>query len=145
MGLCHPVHIRCIHMKRGIETWSNTNTVWIFISDACVLCIYVYMGWLRWVGCLKIQVSLQNTGLFCRALLQKRPTFLSILLIVATPYQMFEYLFLTRVFCAYMYISNVWIFISNTCVLCIHVYVVCRWRRTMGCFRRSFYAKEPYN
>jgi len=30
---------------------------------------------------------LQNTGLFCRALLQKRPIFLSILLIVATPYQ----------------------------------------------------------
>jgi len=44
------------------------------------------MGWLRWVGCLKIQVSLQNTGLFCRALLQQRPIFLSILLIVATPY-----------------------------------------------------------
>jgi len=44
------------------------------------------MGWLRWVGFLKIQVSLQNTGLFCRALLQKRPIFLSILLIVATPY-----------------------------------------------------------
>jgi len=33
-----------------------------------------------------MQVSLQNTGLFCRALLQKRPIFLSILLIVATPY-----------------------------------------------------------
>ena len=44
------------------------------------------MGWLRLVGCLKIQVFLQNTGLFCRALLQKRPIFLSILLIVATPY-----------------------------------------------------------
>jgi len=44
------------------------------------------MGWLRLVGCLKIQVSLQNTGLFCRALLQKRPI-LSILLIVATPHQ----------------------------------------------------------
>ena len=36
---------------------------------------------------LKIYVSLQNTGLFCRALLQKRPIFLSILLIVATLYQ----------------------------------------------------------
>jgi len=44
------------------------------------------MGWLRWVGCLKIYVSLQNIGLFCRSLLQKRPIFLSILLIVATPY-----------------------------------------------------------
>ena len=44
------------------------------------------MGWLRLVGCLKIQVSSQNTGLFCTALLQKRPIFLSILLIVAIPY-----------------------------------------------------------
>jgi len=44
-----------------------------------------HMGWLRLVGCLKIQVSLQDTGLFCRALLQKRPIFLSILLIIATP------------------------------------------------------------
>ena len=48
------------------------------------------MGWLRLVGCLKIYVSLQNIGLFCRAFLQKRPVFLSILLIVATPYQTLE-------------------------------------------------------
>jgi len=47
----------------------------------------IAMGWLRLVGCLKIQVSLQNTGLFGRALLQKRPIVLSILLIVATPNQ----------------------------------------------------------
>ena len=47
------------------------------------------MGWLRCVGCLKIYVSLQNIGLFCRSLLQKRPIFLSILLIVATPYLIF--------------------------------------------------------
>jgi hypothetical protein len=45
----------------------------------------VDMGWLRWVGCLKIHVSLQNIGVFCRSLLQKIPIFLSILLIVATP------------------------------------------------------------
>ena len=45
------------------------------------------MGWLRLVGCLKIYVSLQNIGLFCRSLLQKRPISLSILLIVATPYR----------------------------------------------------------
>jgi len=56
-------------------------------AQSCVMSC-VCMGWLRWVGCFKIQVSLQNTGLFCRALLQKRPIFLSILLIVATPYQM---------------------------------------------------------
>jgi len=46
----------------------------------------VTMGWLRLVGCLKLYVSLQNIGLFCRSLLQKRPIFLSIILIVATPY-----------------------------------------------------------
>jgi len=51
----------------------------------CVLRPGWRMGWLRWVGCLKIYVSLQNIGLFCRSLLQKRPIFLSILLIVATP------------------------------------------------------------
>ena len=55
---------------------------WVF---GCVC--WSNMGWLRWVGCLKIYVSLQNIGLFCRSLLQKRPIFLSILLIVATPYQ----------------------------------------------------------
>ena len=49
------------------------------------------MGWLRWVGYLKIHVSLQNIGLFCRALLQKRPIFLRILLIVATPYQIVQH------------------------------------------------------
>ena len=49
---------------------------------------YFDMGWLRLVGCLKIYVSLQNIGLFCRALLQKRPIFLSILVIVATPYML---------------------------------------------------------
>jgi len=65
MGLRHPV------------------TYDIFWTYECGL--YV-MGWLRLVGCLKIQVSLQNTGLFCRALLQKRPIFSSIPLIVATPY-----------------------------------------------------------
>jgi len=31
--------------------------------------IFVYMGWLRLIGCFKIHVSLQNIGLFCRALL----------------------------------------------------------------------------
>ena len=66
MGLRHPVPYRLYSFW-----WSR-------------LCIC--MWWLRWVGYLKIQVSLQNTGLFCRALLQKRPIFLSILLIVATPY-----------------------------------------------------------
>jgi len=66
---------------------------YVYISTAAAFCQRRDMGWLRWVGCLKIQVSLQNTGLFCRALLQKRPIFLSILLIVATPYYVLRHLF----------------------------------------------------
>ena len=45
-----------------------------------------HMGWLRLVGSLKLQVSLENIGLFYRALLQKRPIILRSLLIIATPY-----------------------------------------------------------
>ena len=44
------------------------------------------MGWLRLVGYLKLQASFAEYRLFCRALLQKRPTILRSLLIVATPY-----------------------------------------------------------
>jgi len=46
----------------------------------------INMGWLRLLGSLKSYVSLKNIGLFCRALLQKRPIILGSLLIVATPY-----------------------------------------------------------
>jgi len=44
------------------------------------------MGWLRWVGALKLQVSFAQYRLFDRALLQKRPILLRSLLIVVTPY-----------------------------------------------------------
>jgi len=44
------------------------------------------MGWLRSVGSIKLQVSFAEYCLFCRALLQKRPMILSILLTKATPY-----------------------------------------------------------
>jgi len=43
----------------------------------------LYMGWLRLVGSLKLQVSLAEYSLFYRALLQKRPTILRSLLIIA--------------------------------------------------------------
>ena len=44
------------------------------------------MGWLRSVGSIKWQVSFAEYRLFYRALLQKRPIILSILLTKATPY-----------------------------------------------------------
>jgi len=75
---------------------------------------YMNMGWLRLVGCLKIYVSLQNIGLFCRALLHQRPMFLSILPIVATPYLIFHQwiIYLTGFHCVFV---NPWI--SNTYLL----------------------------
>jgi len=47
--------------------------------------IYMYMGWLRFVGSLKFEVSFAEYRLFYRALLQKRPIILRSLLIVAIP------------------------------------------------------------
>ena len=46
----------------------------------------VDMGWLWLVGSIKLQVSCAESCLFYRALLQKRPVILSILLTEATPY-----------------------------------------------------------
>ena len=43
------------------------------------------MGWLRSVGSIKLQVSFAEYRLFYRALLQKIPIILSILLTKATP------------------------------------------------------------
>ena len=72
----------------SISTATPSDYVW---GSSCGLHrqisnINVYMGWLRLVGSLKLQVSLENIGLFCRALLQKRPIILRSLLIVATPH-----------------------------------------------------------
>ena len=96
--MCHVSCVMCHARFRSVEcdvsrpihecdlprVWLRKNS-FISVSDDCGTRSSV-MGWLRLVGCLKIYVSLQNIGLFCRALLQKRPIFLSILLIVATPY-----------------------------------------------------------
>ena len=43
------------------------------------------MGWLRWVGSFKLQVSFAEHSLFYRALLQMRPVIWRSLLIVASP------------------------------------------------------------
>jgi len=48
------------------------------------------MGWLRLVGSLKLEVSFAENRLFHRAFLQKRPIILRSLLLVATPYVLYE-------------------------------------------------------
>ena len=52
----------------------------------CTLVVFFGMGWLRLVGSIKLQVSFVEYSLFYRALLQKRPVILSILLTEFTPY-----------------------------------------------------------
>ena len=58
----------------------------------------IRMGWLRWVGSLKLQVSFAEYRLFYRALSQKRPMILRSLLIVSTPYKM-QSQFVSFVYC----------------------------------------------
>jgi len=55
------------------------------------------MGWLRSVGSIKWQVSFEEYRLFHRALLQKRPIILSILLTKATPYQVMSHVWRSHV------------------------------------------------
>ena len=57
------------------------------------------MGWLRLVGSLKVQVSFTEYSLFYRALLQKRPTILRSLLVVATPYDVPWSFYFVGLFC----------------------------------------------
>jgi len=48
--------------------------------------LYIFMGWLRLIGSLQVQVSFAEYRLFYRALLPKRPALFRSLLIVAPPY-----------------------------------------------------------
>ena len=86
------------------------------------ICIYTYtyvtyvMGWLRLVGCLKIQVSFAKE-LYKRDLYSaKRPVFLSILLIVATPYCGL-YMYPFRYLCTYI------MFMCSFIYLCANIHV----------------------
>jgi len=71
--------------------FKTSNTV-LFSREMCTahistrhVLIIRYIGWLRLVGSLKLQVSFAEYRLFCRALLQKRPIILMSLLVEATP------------------------------------------------------------
>ena len=64
--------------------WNN-NVMVVWWYDIMILW-YCDMGWLRSVGSIELWVSFAEHRLFYRALLQERPTILSILLTEATPY-----------------------------------------------------------
>ena len=71
------------------HTAAHCNTLQhaIFSRRQVLVPLDVCMGWLRWVGASKLQVSFAEYRLFDRALLQKRPTILRRLLTKANPYE----------------------------------------------------------
>ena len=72
-------HYQTLHSP---HTHAHTHILLLKSQPATqVLC----MGWLRSVGSIRLQVSFAEYRLFYRALLQKRPVILSILLVEATP------------------------------------------------------------
>ena len=70
--------------SRGQHLRENHCPCHIYISLYPHLYV-LSMGWLRLVGSIKLQVSFAEYCLFNRALLQKRPIMLSMLLTKATP------------------------------------------------------------
>ena len=105
------------------------------------------MGWLRSVRSIKLYVSIAEYCLFCRALLQKRPLILSILLTKATPYATHSPA--ARWICNdSQYTVHRWI-----CTCIVHI-VYCIWLQilgeTIGLFcrraleKRLYSAKETY-
>ena len=72
-------HICVFYFCIFIHTSTHRNT-YIHVR------IYVHMGWLRLVGCLKLQASFAEYRLFYRARLQTIPVIVRSLLIGATPH-----------------------------------------------------------
>ena len=99
--------------------------VCVCVHDGLVLYVFEYtrahMGCLRSVGSNKLQVSFAEHRLFNRALLQKRPIILSILLSKATPQSIFLYV------CVYILVPIkscsvcIYKFVNTVCVCCVCV------------------------
>ena len=98
---CHMWTSHVTHMNTWMllnagdnEKWTIYKSLWLCLILSFPESVQLYhltlsniiMGWLRWVGSIKLQVSFAEYLLFYRALLQKRPIILRSLLIVATPY-----------------------------------------------------------
>jgi len=68
---------------------------------------FIDIGWLRLVGSIKLQVFFAEYRLFYKALLQKRPVLLSILLTEATPY-------------VYIYVYDIHIYVYVDVFRCVY-------------------------
>jgi len=85
--LTHATHINeslfnSCHPHEWVTMWVIWDSIYmrdIFFSSCLphgwvtILVIWDTMGWLRWVGSIKLQVSFAEYSLFNRALLQNRP------------------------------------------------------------------------
>jgi len=105
---------------------------YIYIYECTLPNTYKCMGWLRFVGSMKLQVSFAKYSLFDRALLQKRPVILSILLTKATPYvDMWIYEYVCMCVFGYVYTCiRVWhsnVYLSTHTSLVWHVQRGCAW------------------
>ena len=78
----HPFHALTRSLSDCVYSYVYTCTFKYSYVDTYT---YIHMGWLRLVGSIKLQVSFAEYHFFYRALLQKRPIMLSILLVAATP------------------------------------------------------------
>jgi len=86
VAVCYSVLQTEEHMLQQHELQSVCSVaVCCSVLKCVVVCQHFGMGWLRSLGSIKVQVSFVEYSLFYRALLQKRPVILSILLTKATP------------------------------------------------------------
>jgi len=90
---CHTNDWAMAHIWMSHVT--HMNVTWRTHMSRCGSISCLIMGWLQLVGSVKLQVSFAEYSLFYRALLQKRPIILSILLTEATPQH--AYLFMCKI------------------------------------------------
>jgi len=86
VGLTRMYHMRDLHQDMWIHILRSSSGHVDAHHSTYFSCIAL-MGWLRSVGSIKLQISFTAYHFFYRALLQKRPIILSILLSEATPYK----------------------------------------------------------
>jgi len=100
-------------------------------SEALCMYTYVSMGWLRLVGLIQLQVTFAEYRLVYRALLQKRPINLSILLAKATPY---VYVCISRI-CTWPYLCiyiSLYIYIYMCIYLYVFLYIIYKYHGSRG-------------
>ena len=82
----HMLHIHTSQTLCTYSTYTQISNAYVRVRPTCEVCGSTPSRWLRLVCSLKLYLSFAEYCLFYRALLQKRPTILRSLLIVATPY-----------------------------------------------------------